>query len=103
MSCYSIHVGRFADAETKAVYDGNPTKGARRRLPIDLHRSAALKITRLLRSPKLSDLRVPPGNRLEELKGARKGYHSIRIDKQYRIVFRWTDGGADEIMIEDYH
>lgn len=96
-------MGRFADAETEAVYDGNPTKAARRRLPLELHRCAALKITRLLRSPILGDLRVPLGNRLEALKGEREGYHSIRIDKQYRIVFRWTDGGANEIMIEDYH
>lgn len=48
-------------------------------------------------------MRVPPGNRLEELKGDRKGTYSIRINDQWRITFRWSDGGADDVRIEDYH
>ena len=51
----------------------------------------------------LDDLRVPPGNRLEQLKGNRKGQHSIRINEQWRICFRWEDGGAHEVEIVDYH
>lgn len=96
-------MGRFADAETEDIYDGSATKAARRRLPIALHRTAALKITRVLRSPRLDDLRVPPGNRLESLRGDRTGYYSIRIDRQYCVVFRWTEDGARDITVEDYH
>ena len=51
----------------------------------------------------LDDLRVPPGNRLEALKGARHGQHSIRINDQWRICFRWRNGGADDVQIVDYH
>lgn len=51
----------------------------------------------------LNDLRVPPGNRLEELKGDRRGLHSIRINDQYRIVFRWHEHSAEDVSIEDYH
>jgi proteic killer suppression protein len=51
----------------------------------------------------MSDLRLPPGNRLEALKGDRKGQHSIRINDQFRVCFRWAEGGADEVEIVDYH
>jgi len=51
----------------------------------------------------LEDLRVPPGNRLEALKGDRKGWHSIRVNDQWRIVFRWTDGGPANVRLDDYH
>lgn len=51
----------------------------------------------------LADLKVPPGNRLEALKGDRAGQHSIRINDQFRVCFRWTDGGADDVEITDYH
>jgi proteic killer suppression protein len=51
----------------------------------------------------IDDLRVPPGNRLEALKGDRAGQHSIRINDQYRVCFRWTDGGAEDVEIVDYH
>ncbi len=51
----------------------------------------------------LMDLRSPPGNRLEALKGDLKGYHSVRINDQWRVVFRWTGGGADEVRVQDYH
>jgi proteic killer suppression protein len=51
----------------------------------------------------LDDLKVPPGNRLEALKGALKGKHSIRVNDQWRIVFRWDDGGAHEVVVTDYH
>ncbi len=55
---------------------------------------------RLLR---LDDLRIPPGNRLEALKGNYEGFHSVRINSQWRIVFRWLDGDADQVQIIDYH
>jgi proteic killer suppression protein len=51
----------------------------------------------------IEDLRSPPGNRLEQLTGTLKGFHSIRINQQWRIIFRWCDGGAEEVKIIDYH
>lgn len=61
------------------------------------------KLTQLHNARDLNDLRAPPGNRLEALSGNRKGQHSIRINDQWRICFRWQDGNADEVEIVDYH
>ena len=61
------------------------------------------KLRMLNRSVTLNDLRVPPGNRLEKLHGERKGQHSIRVNEQYRICFRWRDGDAHNVEIVDYH
>ena len=73
-----------------------------RRFPQDLKAIAVRKLQYLNAAARLSDLKVPPGNRLEALKGTLKGYHSIRINDQWRIVFRWDDG-AREVQIVDYH
>ena len=94
---------RFGDDETSAIYEQRSTKGSRQRLPTTLHRSAARKIMILLRAELLRHLRDPPGNRLEALTGDLAGYHSIRINEQFRIVFRWTDDGPVEIRVVDYH
>ncbi|MCP5142632.1 MAG: type II toxin-antitoxin system RelE/ParE family toxin [Chromatiales bacterium] len=64
---------------------------------------ARRKLRQLEISSTLNDLRIPPGNRLEALKGDRTGSHSIRINDQWRICFRWSDGGADDVEIVDYH
>ena len=64
---------------------------------------ASRKLDMLDYSERLSDLASPPGNRLEALKGDRKGFHSIRINDQWRVVFRWTDAGPEEVDIGDYH
>jgi toxin HigB-1 len=64
---------------------------------------ARRKLRQLEIAGSLDDLRVPPGNRLEALKGSRAGQHSIRINDQYRVCFRWTDGGAEDVEIVDYH
>lgn len=66
-------------------------------------RVALRKLRQLQVAALLSDLRVPPGNRLEALTGDRDGQHSIRINNQYRICFRWIDGGAEDVEIVDYH
>ena len=66
-------------------------------------RVALRKLRQLQVAALLSDLRVPPGNRLEALAGDRDGQHSIRINNQYRICFRWIDGGAEDVEIVDYH
>jgi proteic killer suppression protein len=74
-----------------------------RRFPQALHRVALRKLRMLNRAERLQDLRVPPANRLEALKGDRRGQHSIRINDQYRICFEWRGGDAFEVEIVDYH
>lgn len=76
---------------------------ARRRLPRSLWGVAARKLDALDQAEILDDLRVPPGNRLEALRGDRHGQHSIRINDQYRICFRWTDSGPVDVEVVDYH
>ena len=93
----------FKDTGTQDVFDGKNTKAARRRCPQSLWRIAARKLDQLDSVTSLDELRVPPGNRLEALKGNREGQHSIRINEQYRICFVWTDTGPDAVEIVDYH
>jgi proteic killer suppression protein len=73
------------------------------RFPVDAHRIALRKLLLLDAVEKLEDLRIPPGNRLEKLTGNRQGQHSIRINDQWRICFRWSEGDAYEVEIVDYH
>lgn len=77
--------------------------GKRVRRFIQFERVALRKLRQLEVSARLDDLRVPPGNRLEALKGDRAGQHSIRINDQYRLCFRWTRAGAEDVEIVDYH
>ncbi len=93
----------FRDAGTVDVFDGAETKAARRVLPAVLHRKARMKLALLHAAGALDDLVAPPGNRLEALKGDRAGKHSIRINDQYRICFRWTPNGPEDVEITDYH
>jgi proteic killer suppression protein len=74
-----------------------------RKLPTEIQRIAARKLKLLNDSAELNDLRVPPANWLEALKGSRKGQHSIRINDQWRICFRWDKGNASDVEIVDYH
>ncbi|ABS17447.1 type II toxin-antitoxin system RelE/ParE family toxin [Brucella anthropi] len=89
----------YKDARTEAVAAGKAPKG----FPADLIRTTVRKLTMIDSAVILDDLRSPPGNRLEALKGDRKGQHSIRINDQWRICFVWTDAGAEQIEIVDYH
>jgi proteic killer suppression protein len=89
-------------------FKGNRTEKVWNRDPVrafgpDLQRAAQKRLRLLSAASDLNSLRVPPGNRLEKLAGDRSGQHSIRINDQYRICFVWTDGGADEVEITDYH
>lgn len=77
--------------------------GKRVRRFVNIERVALRKIRQLQISEKLDDLRVPPGNRLEALTGDRKGQYSIRINDQFRVCFRWTKAGAEDVEIVDYH
>ena len=92
----------FADRTTADIYDGLDTKAARN-IPRSIWSIAQRKLDLIEASHELADLRVPPGNRLEALKGRLAGCHSIRINDQYRIVFRWSEAGAKDVSITDYH
>ena len=89
----------FRDAETATIWSGRRS----RRLPGDVQASALRKLRILNNAKRLDDLRVPPGNHLEALKGNRTGQHSIRINDQWRIVFRWSPAGPEDVEIMDYH
>jgi len=92
-------IRNFRDRETETVWAGKRS----RRLPGDIQEAALRKLRLLNRSTVLDELRVPPGNRLEALSGNRRGQHSIRINQQWRVCFRWSDGGCDDVEICDYH
>jgi toxin HigB-1 len=89
----------FEDAEAEKIWNGLRS----RKLPSDIQAGALRKLRLINAAKRVDDLRVPPGNRLEALKGDRAGQWSIRIDDQWRICFRWTEGGADNVEIVDYH
>lgn len=93
----------FADGATEDVFNGIPSSRGRRTCPLDLWRAARRKLLRLNDARELRDLRTPPGNCLERLRGDREGQHSIRINDQYRICFRWRNGHVDDVEITDYH
>jgi toxin HigB-1 len=93
----------FADAGTEDLFNGEDSRHARKSLPAELWAKARRKLDMLNGATGLEELRFPPGNRLESLKGDRKGQYSIRINEKYRICFRWTDNGPDEVEIVDYH
>lgn len=93
----------FKGTGTEDVFDGWDTKKARKSCPHYLWRVARRKLDQINQAAQLDDLRVPPGNRLEELRGDREGQHSIRINDQYRVCIAWTERGAEEVEIVDYH
>ncbi len=92
----------FANQTAVDLFRGRNTRHARL-LPRDLWRVAQRKLKALDVAARLDDLRIPAGNRLERLKGGRSDQHSIRINDQYRVTFRWENGHAYEVGIEDYH
>jgi proteic killer suppression protein len=89
----------FRGDATEQIYKGDKSPD----LPADIQKVALRKLQQLDIAQKLEDLRVPPGNRLEPLKGDRKGQHSIRINYKYRLCFTWTDHGVEGVEIVDYH
>lgn len=92
----------FGDRATEDLFHGRNTRRVRRFSP-PIVRPALRKLDMLNAATSLSDLRSPPGNRLEELKGALEGHHSIRVNDQWRIVFRWNGGDAHDVRLVDYH
>ena len=89
----------FRDRDTERLFQRQPVK----KLGSNVKRTALRKLRMLDAATILDDLRVPPGNRLERLKGDRDGQHSIRINKQWRVCFRWRSGDAYDVEIVDYH
>jgi len=89
----------FGNKETKKIWEGLRSK----KLPNDIQEVARRKLRVLNNSQDIQDLRIPPSNRLERLKGKLKDYYSIRINKQWRIIFIWNNGNAFETEIIDYH
>lgn len=93
----------FADIPTEDIFNGVNSVGARRLLPRELWKIAFRKLDQIDSAVELNDLKVPPGNRLELLKGDRAGKYSIRINDQYRICFAFGSGNAYNVEIVDYH
>jgi toxin HigB-1 len=93
----------WADGATEDLFNGMDSRRARRACPIGLWAIARRKLDQINRVRTVEELKAPPGNRLERLRGDRAGQHSIRINEQYRICFRWESGYADEVEVTDYH
>ena len=89
----------FTDKETERIWNGEIS----RRLPIEIQSIARRKLRMINNARRLDDIRVPPANRLEALKGDMKGQHSIRVNDQWRICFRWSNAGVTDVQIVDYH
>lgn len=92
----------FGSRATQDIWDGENTAPARA-FPREIWSTAQRKLDMIHAAHDLIDLRVPPGNRLERLKGKLKDFHSIRINDQFRIIFKWSQGAADDVEITDYH
>ena len=93
----------FKNKGSEDIFNGKNTKEARKACPRSLWIITARKLDQLDSIISLDELRVPPGNMLEPLKGKRKGQYSIRINNQYRICFKWSENGPDQVEITDYH
>lgn len=93
----------FADAATEDLFNGVDSRRARAVCPEMLWPVVRRKLTQLNRVRDLRELAIPPGNRLERLRGDREGQHSIRINQQYRVCFQWENGYADQVEVADYH
>ena len=93
----------FRNTGSEDIFNGKNTKNARKKCPISLWKIASRKLDQLDSVTFLEELKIPPGNKLEALKGDRIGKYSVRINDQYRICFKWADTGPYEVEITDYH
>jgi len=89
----------FGDRETEKIWNGKLS----RKLPVSMQQVARRKLRMLNNAQDMNDLRIPPANRLEKLKGNWKGFYSIRINERWRVLFRWERGDANRVQIVDYH
>jgi proteic killer suppression protein len=95
-------IASFGDRGTSDLFHGISSRYARK-LPVQIHELALYKLDVLNAARALDDLRSPPGNRLEPLRGNLKGFYSIRINSQWRIIFRWIENSATDVQVVDYH
>jgi proteic killer suppression protein len=93
----------FRDRSSEDLFNGRNTKGARKACPESLWKILTRKLDALDSAERLEDLRIPPGNRLEQLSGERSGQYSIRINDRYRICFLWRDSEPTDVEVTDYH
>lgn len=93
----------FKNNGTEDIFNGKNTKDARSLCPREVWKIAMRKLDQLDSVSRIDDLKIPPGNMLEALKGNRSGEYSIRINNQYRICFTWSEVGPDQVEITDYH
>ena len=89
----------FGNKDTQKIWEGERVKG----LPTEIQEIARRKLRMLNNSQNLKDLMIPPSNRLEKLKGTLKNIYSIRVNDQWRIIFKWNNGNAEEVELIDYH
>ena len=89
----------FADKTTNRIWDGQQVKG----FSVEIQTVALRKMQMIHAATKLESLRIPPGNRLKPLQGKRAGEHSIRVNDQFRVCFKWQGGDAFDVVLEDYH
>jgi proteic killer suppression protein len=92
-------IASFGDRETEKIWNGVPS----RRLPPEIQQTARRKLRQLDAATQPAEMRQPPGNRFEQLKGFDWPRYSVRINDQWRITFQWSDGGPEDVRIEDYH
>jgi proteic killer suppression protein len=95
-------IASFGDQATADLYHGARPRRARA-FPTDIRAVALRKLDMVNAARVLSDLRSPPGNRLEALHGNLRGFHSVRINDQWRVIFRWSEGAAHQVRVVDYH
>jgi len=89
----------FGSKETEKIWDGDRVKN----LPVEIQQIGRRKLRMINNSQNLTDLKIPPSNKLEKLSGKMRDFYSIRVNDQWRIVFKWEDGNANEVTIMDYH
>jgi len=94
-----IMLTSFGNKNTQKIWEGQRVKG----LPTEVQEITRRKLRMLNNSQNLTDLMIPPSNRLEKLKGTLKNFYSIRVNDQWRIIFKWNNGNADEVELIDYH
>lgn len=99
MRYYDNMIRTYGDKETEQIYKGKVSK----KLPYEIQHIARRKLRMIDAAITVTDLKIPPGNRLEQLKGDLKAYWSIRINDKYRIIFIFKEGGAEDVKITDYH
>ncbi len=92
-------INSFGNKETRKIWEGERIRG----LPVEIQEIARRKLRMLNNSQNVSDLMIPPSNRLEKLKGNIKAFYTIRINDQWRIIFQWKNGNAEQVEVIDYH